>query len=70
MPSFTLTDILDQNAPWRSHLPANFRPLEHFRDYVAFGYHPFALEDKAGYHQRLQQMVRQVVEFDMAELQG
>jgi predicted AAA+ superfamily ATPase len=70
IPSFTLTDILDQNAPWRSHLPANFRPLEHFRDYLAFGYHPFALEDKAGYHQRLQQMVRQVVEFDMAELQG
>lgn len=54
----------------RDIFPDNFRPLAHFNDYLANGYLPFYHEDKAGYHTRLRQLVRQVVESDMAELKG
>jgi len=69
-PALTLGDILNPKASWRDSLPADFRPLEQFRNYLAYGYYPFSKEDKDGYHMRLQQLIRQVVEYDMAELQG
>lgn len=69
-PVLKLADILHPDNAWRDALPPDFRPLEQFRNYLNYGYYPFSQEDREGYHQRLQQMVRQVVEYDMAELQG
>lgn len=69
-PALSLADILTPNAGWRDALPQDFRPLEQFRNYLAYGYYPFSREDREGYHIRLQQLIRQVVEYDMAQLQG
>ncbi|MDP2423383.1 MAG: AAA family ATPase [Bacteroidales bacterium] len=65
-----LERILNTDEPIRHLFAAQFRPLAHFNDYLQFGYYPFSMEDKAGYHQRLQQMVRLIVEYDMAEIKG
>src|SRR5690606_21345478 len=35
-----------------------------------YGYYPFSMEDKQGYTTRLQQLIRLIVEYDMAELKG
>jgi predicted AAA+ superfamily ATPase len=54
----------------RKAFPSDFRPLEHFNAYLKKGYYPFFQESYAGYHQRLQQLGRTIVEYDMAELKG
>jgi uncharacterized protein len=62
--------IIESNYDIRALFPADFRPLEYFEDYLMHGYYPFFSEDKTGYSTRLRQLVRQIVETDMAEIKG
>jgi len=66
----SLQEIVAPNSSIRNLFPNTFRPMEHFESYLAYGYYPFAIEDKEGFHLRLRQLIRQIVEFDMAELKG
>lgn len=66
----SLSDITSDRRIWREQFTDGFRPLEHFNDYLQYGYYPFALEGKQGYTMRLQQLVRLIVEYDMAEIHG
>ena len=68
--SIGLEAILATDRSWRQQLPEDFRPLAHFKEYLQYGYYPFSLEDKEGYATRLQQLVRLIVEYDMAEIKG
>jgi predicted AAA+ superfamily ATPase len=64
----SLEKLLDPQENLRSLFPSTFKPYEYFSDYLKYGYYPFSIEDKLGYFRRLKQVVRLIVEFDMAEL--
>jgi predicted AAA+ superfamily ATPase len=66
LPPVSLEQILTNQL--MSFFPSEFRPLAHFAEYLQFGYYPFLLENKATSPLRLKQMVRTVVEYDMAEM--
>lgn len=68
LPGIELAKLLNHAADFRMQLPKDFRPLQHFNDYLKFGYYPFALEDTDSAHQRINQLIRTIVEYDMAEL--
>lgn len=59
-PEFNIYDVFD----------ADFKPLKYLNEYYQQGYYPFYKEDKKGYLQRIRQLTRQIVEFDMAEMKG
>lgn len=67
--SFSLIEILSESRPWQQLLSGGFRPLQYFQSYLASGYYPFFKEDPEGFTQRVQQLIRLIVEYDMAELQ-
>lgn len=69
-PLWTLEEICARPDGLQEFFPADFRPLAAFQDYLRIGYYPFFREDPAGYEQRLQQMVRTVIEYDMSEIKG
>jgi predicted AAA+ superfamily ATPase len=68
IPAFTLENLLDPERAWRKVFPASFRPMQYFNDYLRHGYYPFFAEDLASLSNRLQQLIRIIVEYDMAEL--
>jgi predicted AAA+ superfamily ATPase len=68
LPAMSLEDILFKNEKIKKGLPKGFRPLEHFGNYLKYGYYPFGLEDETTVHQRINQLIRTIVEVDMAEL--
>ncbi|MBN1339584.1 MAG: ATP-binding protein [Bacteroidales bacterium] len=70
LPPLTLNQLTKTPSGIRSLFPDQFRPLAHIKNYLKYGYYPFMLEDKPGYHQRLRQLVRLIVESDMAEIKG
>ncbi|MFN0213316.1 MAG: ATP-binding protein [Saprospiraceae bacterium] len=70
IPIFSLERLINRSDDFAAAFPADFRPLEWFKEYLSRGYYPFSREDREGFHQRLQQMVRTVVEYDMATLKG
>lgn len=66
----SLNEILYPEKPIRGLFPNDFRPLEHFQAYLQYGYYPFFKGSEGNYHMRLQQLIRTIVEYDMAELKG
>lgn len=70
-PKFTFDALTQQPSVYfQSIFPDDFKPYKYFDEYLQFGYYPIFGEGKQYYTQKLQQMVRQIVEFDMAELKG
>lgn len=68
--SIELTDLFSMPESLISIFPKAFRPFEYFTDYLKFGYYPFSHEDLQGYFQRLRQLIRLIVEYDMSEIKG
>ena len=68
LPILDLQELLFDSDAIRKKIPQGFRPLEHFRNYLNYGYYPFGLEDSSSVHQRINQLIRTIVELDMAEL--
>ncbi len=63
-----LEELLKSPAHLKDLLPKDFRPLLHFRNYIQNGYYPFVMEDEEAMYQKINQLIRSIVEIDMAEL--
>jgi predicted AAA+ superfamily ATPase len=70
LPVLTLHQLLSPDIAWTQQYPKAFKPLAYFQEYLQYGYYPFSANDKLSYYTRLRQMVRTIVEYDMAELKG
>lgn len=68
LPVLNLDDLLLNSAAIKKIIPNDFRPLTHFNNYLNYGYYPFGIADTATVHQRINQLIRTIVEIDMAEL--
>ncbi|WP_281298255.1 ATP-binding protein [Flavobacterium limnophilum] len=68
LPILRLEDLLFDSRAVKKNIPVGFRPLEHFSHYLNYGYYPFGLVDSSSVHQRINQLIRTIVEMDMAEL--
>ena len=69
-PALKLKQVILSDDPLRSLFPPDFKPLAFFKDFIKYGYYPFSLSDRESYYQKLRQLVRTVVEYDMAEVKG
>jgi predicted AAA+ superfamily ATPase len=68
LPVIGLEELLFNSAEIKKKIPHTFRPLEHFNNYLNYGYYPFGIVDSSSIHQRINQLIRTIVEVDMAEL--
>ena len=66
--AFSIEELLDPERNWRKAFPRDFRPFQYFNDYLKHGYYPFFAEDPDSLPDRLQQLIRIIVEYDMASL--
>lgn len=66
----SLEEILSEKFDFFKYFSEDFKPYQYFEEYLKYGYYPFFLENKNTYHQRIKQLVRLVVELDMAEIKG
>ena len=70
LPTISLESLLNHDYDPNILLNPMFKPLQYFKDYLVYGYYPFSLDDRDSYHHRLRQLIRTIVEFDMAEVKG
>jgi predicted AAA+ superfamily ATPase len=68
LPVIGLEELLFNSAEIKKRIPHSFRPLEHFNNYLNYGYYPFGIVDSSSIHQLINQLIRTIVEVDMAEL--
>ena len=68
LPQLSLSELLDTNVLHEKLSLNDFRPLQYFQQYLKLGYYPFFKEDESGYSRKIHQLIRTIVEYDMAEL--
>lgn len=68
--AISLQEIIHSSFDTANVFPSEFKPLARFKEYLRFGYYPFFQKEKDTYYLKLRQLVRQIVEYDMAELEG
>ena len=66
----SLQEILNPNFDFNEYFSIDFKPYEFFNEYLEIGCYPFFMENIHTYHQKLRQLVRLIVEVDMAEIKG
>lgn len=61
----SLEEILSDHVNICSDIASSIRILPHFERYLKCGYYPFYKEDGDGFEQRLQEVARQIIEYDL-----
>lgn len=65
LPVFELEDILNSHTSLAQIISDQIRPLEHFKNYLHYGYYPFFLEGKDSYMLKLGNVIKHVLETDL-----
>ncbi|PWS29832.1 ATP-binding protein [Pedobacter paludis] len=63
-------DLLNHHVEIANTLISNFKPLQHFNDFLRYGYYPFFIENTNTYHLRLEKVVRLIIEEDLQFVAG
>jgi len=66
-PALTLSDVLQDHAAHARKVNNSIRPLQHFRNYLQYGYYPFFLEGKDLYSIKLANVINHVLETDLPQ---
>ena len=58
-------DIIENPAPLCSEVNNLCKPVEQFKEYLAYGYYPFYIEDSDNYYTRIEQVTNFVIETEL-----
>jgi uncharacterized protein len=70
LPIISITDIIKKHETIVPQLLEQFKPLQHFSNYLKYGYFPFYLEGTKNYHHKLGNVLNVVLEQDMALIES
>jgi len=68
LPSYELEDMIQNHTQIASSMLNEFKPLEHFKEYLSVGYYPFYFEDKKRYLDKLETTINTVIEVDLPSI--
>ena len=64
-PAISLEDLLHDHVRYSQEVNLRVRPLEHFLNYLRYGYYPFFMEGRDVYPLKLARVINQVLENDL-----
>lgn len=67
-PKVSLRELLQNHQAIARKVNAKIRPLEHYDNYIKFGYYPYFLESTQSYHQKLRSTINLMLEVDLPYL--
>lgn len=70
IPFYTLKEILKYHIEIAVDITGEIKPLEHFDNYLNYGYYPFYLENKKTFHQKLNEAIQTVIEIDIPQFES
>jgi predicted AAA+ superfamily ATPase len=68
LPHYTLEELLKNSPKIVNELEKKFLPLEHFEEYLTYGYYPFYFRDPNQYLRLLNAVVNQTIDIDLVKL--
>lgn len=68
--SVSLSNLVENHVEIAISVLEKIKPLEHFSNYLNFGYYPFYLENKKSFHLKLSETILTVLEVDIAQFES
>ncbi len=68
LPIYSLDEICSKHIEISAKLLKEFKPMEHFEEYLKVGYYPFYFADKKRYLDRLESTINVVIEVDLPSI--
>jgi predicted AAA+ superfamily ATPase len=68
LPYYSLEELVERSPQIVDELEDKFLPLEHFEEYLTYGYYPFYFRDKNQYLRLLNAVVNQTIDIDLVKL--
>jgi len=68
LPHYSLEELVAKSPQIVNELEEKFLPLEHFEEYLTYGYYPFYFRDKNQYLRLLNAVVNQTIDIDLVKL--
>ena len=68
LPHYSMEELVKKSPQIVNELEAKFLPLEHFEEYLTYGYYPFYFRDKNQYLRLLNAVVNQTIDIDLVNL--
>lgn len=68
LPAYSLDDILQEPKQIAASINDACRPLQHFHDYLRYGYYPYYLHNPIDYHTLIEQTINYVIEAELPML--
>lgn len=62
---YTLNEILNNHTEISNVITQEIKPLQHFKNYLQYGYYPFFIEGKDIYFQRLEEVLNLIIEIEL-----
>ncbi len=66
----SLQDIVEKHIELAADISSSIKPLQHFPDYLRYGYYPFFKENISSYSIRVEQVIKMVIETDLQFVEG
>lgn len=66
IPSFTLSELLDNRTKYETEISSVKMLLGHFKEYMGKGYYPFVFEDSITYSQKIQRVIEKTIYEDIS----
>jgi predicted AAA+ superfamily ATPase len=66
----TLSEILKHHILIERNIVKQIRPLQHFKNYLQYGYYPYFQENLDSYHQKLMSTINLILESDLPSVQN
>lgn len=70
LPSLNLEDIFTNHIKFSMQICKTIKPLEHFTNYLKYGYYPFYLENLKAFHQKLYETIQVALEIDIPQFEA
>jgi hypothetical protein len=68
--AYTLSEIMTDHLFIANQIVEKIKPIAYFSDYLKYGYFPFFVESRNTYHQKLEEVIRLVLEMELPALRN
>jgi predicted AAA+ superfamily ATPase len=69
LPVFSIEEIIKDHMNISTDFIGQIKPLQHFQDYLKYGYYPYYLENRKSFHQKLEEVIQTVLDIDIPQFQ-
>lgn len=68
--AISLSELIDTPNAFCTEVKQHCHPLEHFPDYLKYGYYPFYFENRSNYYSTIDSVINYIIDIELTQFRG